>query len=115
MTPTDLLQAAADKLDALLAEVYPLPWSESPVRLIPHRGIYDAADREIATVYEETEAARVSALIVALGNAGPALVGWLRFAARGVDADTVQHGADFAERWADEALTVARAILGGES
>lgn len=77
-TPAQTLTAAADKLDTLLAEVYPLPWTEAPVRLVPHRAVFDAKGWEIATVYERSEVARVSALVVALANAGRPLVDLLR-------------------------------------
>lgn len=107
-TPAAMLTAAADRLGALLAEVYPLPWYESPVRLVPHRGIFDALNREIATAYEESEVPRVSALVVALVNAGPDLVALLRGIADWHEGSGTTEWPPGTER----TRALARAILG---
>jgi hypothetical protein len=106
LTPAEKLTAAADLLDALIADVYPLPWHEGPVRLRPHRGIFDAKNREIATAYEQSDTPKVSALVVALVNAGPTLVALLRFNANIIDALPL----DRAEMFEAE-LALADAIL----
>jgi hypothetical protein len=110
-TPAEKLTAAAEKLDALIADVYPLPWYEAPVRLVPHRGIFDAKNREIATVYEESETPKVSALIVTLVNTVSPLAVLLRDEACDASGYTTPDEIERARQYWALMLDLARAIL----
>lgn len=120
-TPAEILTAAADKLDGLLADdrLTPAPWDASDVDAPDGEWTIDspADGHQVASLApcgaHPHRAAADAAYIEAMHpGVGRALVALLRAACGGNDIDG--YDSEQVERYFGEELRLARAVLGGD-